>query len=69
MVVWRARTCVDEYAWGITFGTRPREIAKEEIRLAWTRHAPSRCQRSGDPAPLPQEFILDEQAGVHDPLA
>jgi cell division protein FtsA len=54
---------------GITFGTRPREIAKEEIRLAVDK-------ARGIPLPadreilhlLPQEFILDEQAGVHDPL-
>ena len=54
---------------GITFGTRPREIAKEEIRMAVDK-------ARGIPLPadreilhlLPQEFILDEQAGVHDPL-
>lgn len=54
---------------GITFGTRPREIAKEEIRMAVDK-------ARGIPLPadreilhlLPQEFILDEQPGVHDPL-
>jgi cell division protein FtsA len=54
---------------GITFGTRPREIAKEEIRMAVDK-----ARSIALPADreilhlLPQEFILDEQAGVHDPL-
>jgi cell division protein FtsA len=54
---------------GITFGTRPREIAREEIKLAVDK-------ARGIPLPadrevlhlLPQEFILDQQPGVHDPL-
>jgi len=54
---------------GITFGTRPREIAKEEIRMAVDK-----ARSIALPADreilhlLPQEFILDEQPGVHDPL-
>src|SRR6201987_269103 len=54
---------------GITFGTRPREIAKEEIRMAVDK-----ARAVSLPADreilhlLPQEFILDDQAGVHDPL-
>jgi cell division protein FtsA len=54
---------------GITFGTRPREIAKEEIRLAVdkARTIPLPADREILHL-LPQEFILDEQAGVHDPL-
>jgi cell division protein FtsA len=54
---------------GITFGTRPREIAKEEIRMAVDK-----ARAISLPADreilhlLPQEFILDEQPGVHDPL-
>jgi len=54
---------------GITFGTRPREIAKEEIRLAVdkARAIPLPADREILHL-LPQEFILDEQAGVHDPL-
>jgi cell division protein FtsA len=54
---------------GITFGTRPREIAKEEIRMAVDK-----ARGISLPADreilhlLPQEFILDEQPGVHDPL-
>ncbi len=54
---------------GITFGTRPREIAKEEIRLAVdkARAIPLPADREILHL-LPQEFILDEQAGVQDPL-
>jgi cell division protein FtsA len=54
---------------GITFGTRPREIAKEEIRMAVdkARAIPLPADREILHL-LPQEFILDEQAGVHDPL-
>jgi len=54
---------------GVTFGTRPREIAKEEIRMAVDK-----ARAISLPADreilhlLPQEFILDEQPGVHDPL-
>jgi cell division protein FtsA len=54
---------------GITFGTRAREIAREEIRAAVDK-----ARAISLPADreilhlLPQEFILDEQAGVHDPL-
>ena len=54
---------------GINFGSRSREIAREEIRMAVEK-------ARGVPLPadrevlhlLPQEFILDDQAGVHDPL-
>jgi cell division protein FtsA len=54
---------------GVTFGTRAREIGREEIRSAVEK-------ARGIPLPadrevlhlLPQEFILDEQAGIHDPL-
>ncbi len=54
---------------GITFGTRPREIAKEEIRMAVdkARAIPLPADREILHL-LPQEFILDEQTGVHDPL-
>jgi cell division protein FtsA len=54
---------------GITFGNRPREIAREEIRMAVDK-----ARAISLPADreilhlLPQEFILDEQSGVHDPL-
>src|SRR5579859_729349 len=54
---------------GISLGTRPREIGRDEIKLAVER-------ARAIPLPadreilhlLPQEFILDDQAGVHDPL-
>lgn len=54
---------------GISLGTRPREIARDEIKQA------VECARA-IPLPadreilhlLPQEFILDDQPGVYDPL-
>src|SRR5262249_426502 len=54
---------------GITFGTRPREIAREEIRSAVdkARAIPLPADREVLHL-LPQEFILDDQSGVHDPL-
>ena len=54
---------------GITFGARAREISREEIR-----GAVDKARAISMPADreilhlLPQEFILDDQAGVHDPL-
>src|SRR5512140_641912 len=54
---------------GISLGTRPREIGRDEIR-----QAVDRARAIPLPADreilhlLPQEFILDEQAGVQDPL-
>jgi len=54
---------------GITLGSRMREITREEIRQAVDR------ARSVALPPdreilhlLPQEFILDDQAGIHDPI-
>ncbi len=54
---------------GLTFGTRAREIAREEIRSAVdkARAVPLPADREILHL-LPQEFILDEQSGVHDPL-
>jgi cell division protein FtsA len=54
---------------GLTFGTRSREIAREEIRSAVdkARAIPLPADREVLHL-LPQEFILDDQAGVHDPL-
>src|SRR5262249_6946179 len=54
---------------GIAFGTRSREIAREEIRLAVdkARAVPLPGDREILHL-LPQEFILDDQSGVHDPL-
>jgi cell division protein FtsA len=54
---------------GVTFGTRPREIAREEIRLAVDKARSLQLPADREILHLlPQEFILDEQAGVHDPL-
>ena len=54
---------------GISFGTRPREIMREEIRQAVdkARAIPLPADREIIHL-LPQQFILDEQSGVHDPL-
>jgi cell division protein FtsA len=54
---------------GISFGTRPREIGREEIRMAVekARAVPLPADREILHL-LPQEFILDDQSGVHDPL-
>jgi cell division protein FtsA len=54
---------------GVNFGPRSREITREEIRLAVDK-------ARAIPLPpdreilhlLPQEFILDDQSGVHDPM-
>ncbi|HZR30569.1 MAG TPA: cell division protein FtsA [Terriglobales bacterium] len=54
---------------GISLGTRPREITREEIR-----HAVEKARAISLPADrdvlhlLPQEFILDDQPGIRDPL-
>ena len=54
---------------GISMGSRMREITREEVRAAVDR------ARSVPLPPdrevmhlLPQEFILDDQAGIHDPI-
>jgi len=54
---------------GISLGTRLREITREDVRAAVDR------ARSISLPPdreiihlLPQQFILDEQAGIHDPV-
>ena len=54
---------------GINFGTRSREIGREEIRQAVdkARSIPLPPDREILHL-LPQEFILDGQGGVHDPL-
>jgi len=54
---------------GIGFGTRPREIGREEIRQAVdkARAIPLPADREILHL-LPQEFILDDQSGIHDPL-
>src|SRR5712672_606715 len=54
---------------GISLGTRPREIGRDEIKGAVekARSIPLPADREVLHL-LPQEFILDGQAGVHDPL-
>src|ERR1700684_2677149 len=54
---------------GISLGTRARAIGRDEIKQAVERGRaiPLPAGREGLHL-LPQEFILDEQAGVHDPL-
>ncbi len=54
---------------GITFGTRAREIGRDEIRQAVekARTLPLPADREILHL-LPQEFILDDQSGVQDPL-
>jgi cell division protein FtsA len=54
---------------GISLGTRLREITKEDVRAAVDR-----ARSIAIPADreilhlLPQQFILDEQPGIHDPI-
>jgi cell division protein FtsA len=54
---------------GLSFGTRAREISRDEIRLAVDKARsiplPADCEILHL---LPHEFILDDQSGVHDPL-
>ena len=54
---------------GISFGARAREIGREEIRAAVDK---ARAIPLPDDREilhlLPQEFILDDQTGVNDPL-
>jgi len=54
---------------GLSFGARAREIARDEIRSAVdkARAIPLPADREILHL-LPQEFILDDQSGVHDPL-
>jgi len=54
---------------GVSFGSRPREILREEIRLAVdkARAIPLPADREIVHL-LPQEFILDDQCGIRDPL-
>lgn len=54
---------------GIAFGARTREITQDEIRLAVDKARA--IPLPGDREVLhllPQEFILDDQCGIHDPL-
>jgi cell division protein FtsA len=54
---------------GITLGTRPREIGKDEIKQAVDRARAIPLPADREVLHLlPQEFILDDQPGIHDPL-
>src|SRR4030081_1057862 len=54
---------------GISLGTRPREIGRDEIKQAVERARTIPLPADREVLHLlPQEFILDDQAGVHDPL-
>src|ERR1700741_5200502 len=54
---------------GISLGTRPREIGRDEIKQAVERARPFPFPADREILHLlPQEFILDDQQGVHDPL-
>src|SRR6202043_3158425 len=54
---------------GISMGTRPREIGRDEIKQTVDRARAIPLPNDREILHLlPQEFILDDQAGVHDPL-
>ena len=54
---------------GLNFGTRAREIARDEIKSAVDKARAIQLPADREILHLlPQEFILDEQSGVHDPL-
>src|SRR5271170_2314193 len=54
---------------GISLGTRLREITREDVRAAVDRARSIFLQPDREIIHLlPQQFILDEQAGIHDPV-
>lgn len=54
---------------GISLGSRPREIGRDEIKQAVERARAIPLPSDREVLHLlPQEFILDDQPGVHDPL-
>src|SRR6202008_2837902 len=54
---------------GISLGNRPREIGRDEIKQAVDRARAIPLPNDREVLHLlPQEFILDGQSGVHDPL-
>src|SRR5215475_4667817 len=53
---------------GITLGSRPRDVAREDIRAAVEKARSVTLPEDREVLHLlPQEFILDEQAGLRDP--
>lgn len=54
---------------GISLGTRMREITREDVRAAIDRARSIALPADRDVLHLlPQQFILDEQPGIHDPV-
>jgi cell division protein FtsA len=54
---------------GISLGSRMREITREEVRAAVDRARSVALPPDREVLHLlPQEFILDDQAGIHDPI-
>ena len=54
---------------GVALGSRPREVARDDIRLAVEKARSLSLPTDREILHLlPQEFILDDQPGVHDPL-
>ena len=54
---------------GISMGSRMREITREEVRAAVDRARSIALPPDREVLHLlPQEFILDDQAGIHDPI-
>ena len=54
---------------GISMGSRMREITREEVRAAVDRARQIALPPDREVLHLlPQEFILDDQAGIHDPI-
>jgi cell division protein FtsA len=53
---------------GVTLGSRPRDVAREDIRAAVEKARSVTLREDREVLHLlPQEFILDDQAGVRDP--
>jgi len=54
---------------GISLGSRPREIMREDVRMALEKARSLSLPDDRQPLHLlPQEYIVDEQTGVQDPL-